>query len=327
MTQSSPIIGANKSGLDYRQEDNDGKQALLNHHKGASAPSYAEAGTLWLDDTATPWLLKMHDGADWVTLGALNAATNKFQPYNGTAQTVTDYTEASIASAATTDLGTLSSNTALITGTTTITSFGSSASTARPLYFGRFSGALTLTHHATSLVLPASANITTANGDSFVAEYLGSGNWRVLGYFRANGNPVNTGTSGATVPLLDGVNSWSSQQALAGGLYSMSASIADDAAHGFISPITQGILFITGGTNISASRCGMIAVKVNSGTPIVSLSIGSGLTLDTTSGSLSGTTGTDGNLTVRVDQGDGKVYVENRLGGTGVYALTFIGIA
>jgi len=85
MTQSNPIIGANKSGLQYRSEDNDGKKSLLNHHKGSSAPSYAEAGIIWLDDAATPWLLKIYDGADWITLGAANAGTNTFTPYYGMA--------------------------------------------------------------------------------------------------------------------------------------------------------------------------------------------------------------------------------------------------
>jgi hypothetical protein len=114
-----------------------------------------------------------------------------------------------IASATTTDLGTAKGNTVIISGTTTITAFGSTANVSNPIYFGRFSGALTLTHNATSLILPSSANITTANGDSFIAEYLGSGNWKVLGYFKVNGNPLNTGTSGATVPLLDGNNTFS----------------------------------------------------------------------------------------------------------------------
>jgi hypothetical protein len=85
MSQSSPTIGANKSGLVYRQEDNDGKKALLNHHKGASAPDYKEAGVIWLDDAATPWLLKTYDGADWITLGAVHAGDNSFMPYVGQA--------------------------------------------------------------------------------------------------------------------------------------------------------------------------------------------------------------------------------------------------
>lgn len=84
MTQATPTIGANKSGLTYRQEDNDGKKALLNHHKGSTAPTYAEAGTLWLDDAATPWVLKLHDGTDWLKIYDVNASNNTVTPYLGT---------------------------------------------------------------------------------------------------------------------------------------------------------------------------------------------------------------------------------------------------
>lgn len=83
MSQASPTIGANKSGLVYRQEDNDGKKALLTHHKGAAAPVYAEAGTIWLDDSATPWRLKFFDGNDWIMMGTLHAGQNTFLPYVG----------------------------------------------------------------------------------------------------------------------------------------------------------------------------------------------------------------------------------------------------
>lgn len=85
MTQATPIIGSGQSGLDYRQQDNDGKQALLNHHKASTAPSYKEAGVLWLDDSSTPWILKIYDGTDWIVLGEVNSSTNTFNPYQGTA--------------------------------------------------------------------------------------------------------------------------------------------------------------------------------------------------------------------------------------------------
>ncbi len=85
MTQHTPTIGTGQSGIDYRTQDNDGKKALLNHHKGAAAPTYAEAGIIWLDDAATPWVLKVHDGADWIKLGDINASDNSFSAYHGTA--------------------------------------------------------------------------------------------------------------------------------------------------------------------------------------------------------------------------------------------------
>lgn len=43
--------------------------ALLSWHVGPSAPSYAVAGTVWIDNTtATAWLFKLYDGTDWITL-------------------------------------------------------------------------------------------------------------------------------------------------------------------------------------------------------------------------------------------------------------------
>lgn len=98
--------------------------------------------------------------------------------------------QATIASATTTDLGTSASNIVSISGTTTITSFGSSASVGNPLYFLTFEDALLLTYNGTSLILPTGANVTTAAGDTCVAQYLGSGNWKIVSYSRASGSPL-----------------------------------------------------------------------------------------------------------------------------------------
>lgn len=111
--------------------------------------------------------------------------------------------ETDVASATTTDIGAATTAAVRITGTTTITGLGTvSAGTMRAV---RFAGALTLTHNATSLILPSSANITTVAGDSLVAVSLGSGNWKVLGYWRQDGTPLKVGTltfSGAGVTRL-----------------------------------------------------------------------------------------------------------------------------
>src|ERR1700733_15887215 len=85
MTQATSQIGADQSGLAYRNADNAGKEAILNHHMGPTAPSYAEAGIIWLNNTATPWTLNIYTGTNWVTLGAVNATTNTFNPYTGAA--------------------------------------------------------------------------------------------------------------------------------------------------------------------------------------------------------------------------------------------------
>lgn len=89
-------------------------------------------------------------------------------------------TEVNLASAATTTLP-ATSNIVQITGTTTITSLGSSASATYPLYFLRFNNELILTYSSTILT-PTQANISTRSGDTAVAQYLGSGNWKIISY-------------------------------------------------------------------------------------------------------------------------------------------------
>ena len=101
-----------------------------------------------------------------------------------------------LASAGTTDIGAATSNNVRITGTTTITSFGTAASgVTRQL---RFAAALTLTYNATSLILPGAANIITMAGDTATAVSLGSGNWVVTAFQRAASLGINRGTEELT---------------------------------------------------------------------------------------------------------------------------------
>lgn len=103
-----------------------------------------------------------------------------------------------IASGATTNLSTATGVYVNVTGTTTITSFGTvSAGAERVL---TFTGALTLTHNATSLILPGSANITTAAGDTATMRSLGGGNWKCIDYVRASGQPIATTLSDSIMP-------------------------------------------------------------------------------------------------------------------------------
>lgn len=104
------------------------------------------------------------------------------------------------ASAGTCDIGAVLGNFVHITGTTTITALGTAQAGAERTV--TFTGILTLTHNATSLILPTGANITTAAGDvaRFVSE--GSGNWRCVSYMRADGSSLsgNSGYISGLVP-------------------------------------------------------------------------------------------------------------------------------
>jgi hypothetical protein len=84
-----------------------------------------------------------------------------------------------------------------ITGTTAVTSIGTKGIGTRVKL--HFDAALTLTHHATNLILPGGANITTAAGDE--AEFIeyATGDWRCVKYTKASGLPVTTGVKGADV--------------------------------------------------------------------------------------------------------------------------------
>lgn len=98
---------------------------------------------------------------------------------------------ANIASAATTNIWAATGDFIHITGTTTITSFGAT-STAGWERTVIFDGALTLTHNATSLILPGAANILTAAGDRAIVRSEGGGNAIVVAYLPASGAALST---------------------------------------------------------------------------------------------------------------------------------------
>jgi hypothetical protein len=112
------------------------------------------------------------------TGGTLTSAINE-------APTVT------IAAAGTVAIGAAAGNSVSITGTTTITAFDTIAAGA--VRYLVFAGALTLTHNGTSLILPGAANISTAAGDAAIMQSLGAGNWRCVGYQKANGAAIAGG--------------------------------------------------------------------------------------------------------------------------------------
>lgn len=130
--------------------------------------------------------------------GSLTASLSSFarsiiSPSNISIPTTIGRKGADIASATTTDLSVATGDYVDITGTTTITGFGTVA--AGVMRTVRFTGALTLTHNATSLILPGAANITTAANDTAIFRSLGSGNWLCISYKKADGTAVVGGSA------------------------------------------------------------------------------------------------------------------------------------
>ena len=90
-----------------------------------------------------------------------------------------------------------------VSGTVTITSFNTTAvGTQIKLHFD---AACILTHHASDLILPSGANITTAAGDE--AEFIeyASGDYRCTSYTKASGKPVITDFANADINASAGI--------------------------------------------------------------------------------------------------------------------------
>lgn len=98
--------------------------------------------------------------------------------------------ERPIASAATTDIGTVASRNLEVTGNTGITSFGTTAK-AGASYKLRFSTGLTITHHASNMICPGARNLVIPAGGQLEALHLGGGRW-VLAVFELRKQPTRT---------------------------------------------------------------------------------------------------------------------------------------
>jgi hypothetical protein len=166
--------------------------------------------------------------------------------------------EATVASAATTDIGAAASYAVKITGTTTITSFGTDGQGPR---FIRFTGALTLTHNASSLILPGGANITTAAGDTCIAIPIPSGaGWYVSNYQRA-----------AIVPSFSAYQS--SQQSISTGTFTKVTFTTEewdlgsmyDTSNSRFTPTVPGVYLITANVGNSGGPAPAIASVYKNG--------------------------------------------------------------
>lgn len=129
------------------------------------------------------------------TGGITAAAARSSLGFNADAQNI-ENAAVTIASASSVAIGAAASDNIIVSGAVTITSFDTVADGVRR--WVKFTGSLTLTHNATSLILPGSANITTANGDVALFESLGSGNWKCYHYQPVAALPVNMGGTGLT---------------------------------------------------------------------------------------------------------------------------------
>lgn len=102
-----------------------------------------------------------------------------------------------IIAASLTDLSAASGVHVTITGSTTITGFGTEQAGA--MRYVTLEGSPLLTYNSTSLIMPTAANIQGASGDKFILVSLGSGNWTLINYQKFDGTALVSAGGGANL--------------------------------------------------------------------------------------------------------------------------------
>ena len=186
---SSPNTGV-VSGLQLTNSFNNALDSVNTANSGTAAPTNqlsgsCSAGNWWLNLTSAPYPLGMNDGSGcgggtWPAIGALDPSNHQWNLQVGGGDTT-------LASAATTSICSVSHFFVAISGSSTITSFGTGCVPGQEKLV-QFQGALTLTDGG-ALVIPGGANVLTAANDLARLIYTGAG-WTVEEYIPSNGQAL-----------------------------------------------------------------------------------------------------------------------------------------
>lgn len=263
----SPTTGT-VSGLQLSNNYNNAFSAIQSCNSGNIPPTNDQTGAsvkgqCFLDTSTTPNILKQYDGTSWVILGYLDTVNHRWIPVVGGGT-------ATVASAGTTDLCATPESALTISGVTTITSFGSGCQVGQEKSL-IFSGALTLTH-AAGLFLPNNgSNITTVANDKARAVYLGSSNWIVTSYAKADGTSLNASSTFAgavsfngpiTITLGGSTNNWNPTGLATANVIRLSCSSAINIT-GLVAPATDGKILVVDNVG-STNTCTITAEDANS---------------------------------------------------------------
>lgn len=185
MAQGSAQVptGGSESATTFAGQVNTALLAVLSRHSGATAPANGPNSAAvqyqdWMDTTNASFPVdRVNDGANWDRVFTVDVANSVVCPQLGGGLST-------IASAATCDIGSKPGTLVTITGSTTITSFGSSAKNGeeKKVYCG---GQFQITNSA-NIVCPGGQNIVTTTGDIFTAIYDGAGVWLIYAYQKSS---------------------------------------------------------------------------------------------------------------------------------------------
>jgi microcystin-dependent protein len=176
--------GGTESAVTFAGQCNTAYAAIASMHSGATAPANGPGAApvayqQWMDLTSALFPVgRVYDGTNWNRLYTIDVAGHNVMPKLGGGIVTA-------ASAATVDLGAQPQTQVIISGTTTVTSFGTTAAVGE-MKFCYASGSFQLTN-SSNLVLPGGGNIQTTAGDTWWSIYQGANQWIVVNYQRVAG--------------------------------------------------------------------------------------------------------------------------------------------
>lgn len=226
---SIEVIKASTGALDSDLDHGSGTLAAVINDNEAAAGIYEKSGS----SGSGSWTLRMLFAAvtsvDFAALEAEVDALADDVANNAAAIAFHETRATNVASSSTTNIATATGEFVQVTGTATITSFG--AATPGTVRHVRFTGAGTITHNATTLILPGGANIIRADNDTAIFRSIaGDDGWICISYKRANGRAIVetdlTAIEGDIAALADDVADLGTSKANA----STVAALADDVA-------------------------------------------------------------------------------------------------
>lgn len=121
----TPLNPYTKTGAVLASDLSSWRDSIHSTRSGTTTPSYAQTGTMWVDTTTNPWVLKMYDGANDIVIGTLNTTTDKFIPGVDAVTLFNDIKQAgSVTTTGVVELATLAETIAGTVGDKVVTSQG-----------------------------------------------------------------------------------------------------------------------------------------------------------------------------------------------------------